>query len=1709
MAIGKPTARAGPRRRSNRKVQPDAGPEPRVATEVPVVAIGASAGGLDPIGRFLGAMPTDSGLAFVVIQHLDPTSKSLLPELLAKHTAMRVRPAENGGVLMANEVYVIPPGVYLSITSGRLRFAAAEAGRGARMPIDAFLHSLAADCGKRGIGIIMSGTGTDGAQGLTALKEAGGLTLVQDPNEAQHDGMPRYAMQAAHPDHVLSVDEMPAALLRYVTHEYIQAPQMPAATSGTEVPGQPDLAEFVGVLKASTGQDFDHYKTGTLQRRIERRMALHSAEDWSDYLAFLRESPAEALALAKDLLINVTRLFRDPDAFAYLATEVLPRVLNRHADDQPIRIWVAGCSTGEEAYSLGILVLELIAAAGRNLGLQIFATDIDDDALEAARTGIYPESIAADVSATRLEQFFIREDGHFKVVKALRDAVIFSRHNVLVDPPFSKLDLVSCRNLLIYVKPDAQRRVLSLLHFGLKDDGVLLLGSAESVSSASGLFEPVDEKHRIYRRLANRSARVGFPLAERSPSAPSRTARVTPPPSLSDLVRRTMLETYAPAAVVSNRQHAALYYFGATDRYLQIVPGEPSQDILSMAREGLRPKLREVIARAFRGRRRVAAHGVRLERAGGTVGVTIEALRLGDGHDDLVLVSFIDELPRPGDSAPRGSDEAVPTTELARLRQGLADTRKELNTTIHDLRRANETLKTKNEEAMSLNEEFLSTNEELESSKEELQSLNEELTTVNTQLRQSLEQQQQASNDLSNLLNSSAVATILLDSQLCIKLFNPRMRALFSLIDADIGRPLADLLPKFADPQLLADATAARAEGTLSEREIRAESGAWYIRSILPYRTETGDVQGAVVTFADVSRLKQAELAATAAQDYAETIVDAVREPLVVLDQEFRVVSANSAFQAAFDLMADNFRGRTLRDLGHSILADAQLLDLLARVLPQQQASDHIELDIEQANNREYRVWQANARRFHAPSAEGPMILLALDDITDERRIVRRQLQLMIDALPGAFLAIDSQRRIRFISSEVESLFGYRAEDLIGQLVDLLVPSDLRERHAALHAGFVAQPGKRPMGNGLDIHGVTKDGARIPLDIGLSPLHTADGLFIIAAVHDLRPQKQSEMQLRKSKAAADRANLAKSRFLAAASHDLRQPLQALGLMHGVLQKRVADRGAQTILTQADNVVVGMAELLDTFLDINQIDSGEIKPEIVELPVAAVLARARDEFAPLASAKDQKLRVVPSRVMIRSDRRLLARMVGNLLSNAIKYSDQGKILLGCRRRGGTLRIEVWDTGIGIPPESIDAVFDEFYRVDRNDGSKFGLGLGLYIVRRLAVLLGHAIEVRSRPGKGTMFAIVVSGFEPPAPALEVQTVETDTSRPAILLVEDDPAQVEALCGLLELEGYRVAAARRGSEALACIRGPAAVHPDAVVADYNLPGGMTGLQIIQQVRTELGAQIPALIVSGDKSATALRQFEANGQVVITKPVKTAELLAAVATLVRMTKPGWSGDTRPAQAAVSIPVAAPDAVVGIIDDEPGVRGALRMMLEAAGHTVATYASAEAFIADPDRSRLRCLVVDLKMPGMSGLELQNHLKSERVDIPLIFVTGSGDLPLAVQAMREGAADFLQKPVRSVELLASVERALAADQQTDSQRAEQEKLAARLATLSARERQVMERMLAGQPNKNIAADLGISQRTTEHHRQNVMRKMETKSLAMLIRTVGLHAKPSD
>ncbi|HYG63142.1 MAG TPA: chemotaxis protein CheB, partial [Thermoanaerobaculia bacterium] len=851
----------------------------------PIVGMGASAGGLDAFQTFFSRMPPDSGMAFVLVQHLHPRHDTLMPELLARHTSMPVQLVTDRTVAESNRIYVIPPNSTLTIDGCVLYVSRQGGGRGRRAPIDGFFRSLAEDQGDDAVGIILSGAGADGALGLKSIKEHGGMAMVQAPATASYDSMPRSAILTGAADYVLPVEDMPGALMEYLG-------KLKEARGGDGVEGfreqiEDHLDKIAALLRRKTGHDFSRYKRSTLVRRIRRRMHVLGAPSVSSYLERLREGPKEADQLFRDLLIGITHFFRDPESFDLLATRVIPRLFEGKGMDEQVRVWVPGCATGEEAYSIAILLREHLEGLEDPPRVLIFASDIDDQALETARQGWYPESIAGQVSPQRLERFFLRHGNLYQVSREVREMCLFSLHNLITDPPFSRLDLISCRNLLIYLESDLQKKVVPLYHYALRSGGYLFLGPSESVVGHPELFRIVDKRHRIFQRKETvlRSP-MSFPLVERGRSGTFRShfegARRSNPrePDVSKVLEAILLESYAPACVVVNQRSEVVYLSPRTGRYLELPAGAPSLHLVEMARDGLRLDLRTALHKAMAGGVPVVHENVPLEPgrdsgSGPRVNIVVRPLpELGD-DSGLYMVVFQEVRPapiepgaEPGGGAARDA-AGTPAGSLAetqqaavvqRLEAELRSTKDHLQATLEELESSNEELVSSNEELLSINEELQSANEELQTSKEELQSVNEELESVNAELKKKIEQLDRAHSDLQNLFRSTQIATVFVDRDLRIQKFTPAATDVFRLIGSDIGRPIADIAPRFPDGDLLVAIREVLRTLSHHEREVRvAERQAWYILRILPYRTLEDVIDGVVITFADVTELKRAQ----------------------------------------------------------------------------------------------------------------------------------------------------------------------------------------------------------------------------------------------------------------------------------------------------------------------------------------------------------------------------------------------------------------------------------------------------------------------------------------------------------------------------------------------------------------------------------------------------------------------------------------------------------------------------------------------------------------------------------------------------------------------------------------------------------------------------------------------------------------------------------
>ena len=1435
-----------------------------------VVAIGASAGGLEACRKFLDELHDGLGMAFILVQHLDPTHESLLVELLASHTSLQVSEAKQGTLIKTGHLYIIPPGTYLSVSKGKLCVSVLEVKHSARLPFDFLLKSIAEDLGQRAVCIVLSGTGNDGSLGLKAIKENGGYSIAQEPSEADYDGMSRSAIASGFVDIILPTSKMPKALADHrLGMMNKKTDEKPHQDESTSVKTENSMPAIINLLHIKTNQDFTLYKAGTLLRRTKRRMALSNimGDNFSAYLELLQTNPVELNLLAKDLLINVTNFFRDPKIFDFLATQIIPDLVRDQPLDKPLRIWIAGCSTGEEAYSLAILFREAISASKRNLKLQIFASDVDADAITVAREGSYSTAIEADISPDRLERFFTKENETYLISRELRADIVFAVLDVLADPPFSRLDMISCRNLLIYLQAEAQFKVLTAFHFALRENGILLLGSSETVGNFEPHFKFLSKPERVYRHFgASKKGKPSFSLPSSSGNLrPLAMQAIEPPVSrpvaLSEICSRALMEDYAPAAVLINRKNECLYFSGATDTYLKIPHGQANHDILIMAREGVQVKLRLAIHQAIEQNKRVILSGGRFLDKNGKHAFSICVKPIIEDDKALLLVCFINDTLAESTKTQKKTPEDLP--RIAELEHELMANRSELSEAIRNLEVMREEHKAINEESLSVNEEFQSTNEELLTSKEELQSLNEELTVINSQLQETLERQRTTSNDLQNILYSTDIATLFLDLELNIRFFTPATKKLFSIIPIDVGRPLSDFRSLANDPELVNDAHEVINTLASKECEVEANNGSWFRRKIQPYRTQEHGVEGVVITF---------------------------------------------------------------------------------------------------------------------------------NDITERRKVAN------------------------------------------------------------------------------DLECAQRD--------------------------------------------AQTANIAKTRFLSAASHDLRQPLQTLALIQGLLAKKVDVKKTKMLVDRFDDTVVAMSEMLNTLLDINKIEAGTVCAEIGSFSLREMMIRLRGEFALQASSQNLDLRLVASDLIIDTDPALLEQIIRNFLSNALKYTVKGKILFGCRRQGEYVSIQIWDQGIGIAAKDLKTIFDEYYQIDNPARQRgHGLGLGLSIVKQLAQLLGHPIEVHSRLHKGSVFTIKckISSHDKDVKTPEITTSKKHTPSALtglILIIEDNPEISGLLDILLTDEGHKTLIAPNGAAALKLLTEKKVV-PNLVLTDYNLPYGLNGVDTAIKLRAQLHRFIPTIVLTGDISSSTLRTIATENCVHLNKPVKPQELNITIQRLLLQNQTSEHPTNEPMDAKIEqlkLESHAEEPTIYIVDDDSSIRASLRAVFEEEGRVVADFESCETFLESYRQGKAACLLIDAYLPGMSGVDLLQHLKEKGDPLPAIMITGSNDVAVAVQAMKAGATDFIQKPIGTIELLASVERAFEKNSDSTKRMAWQKTAQKQVAKLTMRQREIMALILAGHPNKNIAMDLHISQRTVENHRASIMKKTGAKSLPELAR-LALTAQP--
>ncbi len=968
--------------------------EPRVNPSTPVVVgIGASAGGLDAFTQVLKHLPAKPGVALVLVQHLDPRHESILPSLLAKATSLPVREAADGVRLRADEVHVIPPDMDIAITDGHLRLMPRPPGRGPHLPLDLFLTTLAGAQGSRAIAVILSGTGSDGTLGCKAVKAAGGIAIAQEPASAKFDGMPKSAIAGGCVDLVLSPAEIAREISRLAHEPYIQEVQR-EDVSGAMPTDQGPLQRIFALLRAATRADFSGYKKTTLMRRIRRRMVLQNVETVADYARRLAGDPAEVQALHNDLLINVTSFFRDSDTFDALS-RVLPSILRARSETTPVRVWVPGCATGEEAYSIAMCLLETLSDLPRNLPVQLFATDLSEKAIEKARAGVYPENITADVSPERLSRFFVKVDGRYRVSKAVRDLIVFARHDLAQDAPFSRLDLVSCRNVLIYLEPGLQKKVLETFHYALVSSGLLVLGKAETVGASSDLFALEDKQHKVY------SKRVGAnpPFIDLSATyAEARIQEARPSQVLPKAGRRTdvkseaeriLFDRYVPASVLIDEGGRVLQFHGDTQRFLSHQPGAATLDLITMARRGFAAELRRLIKEAGADGRPQRKEGLRLAPGPRSPRISLEVIPVtGPASSDRCFIVLFEESDqrartKTAPAVPRG--EKAKDRHIAQLEGELQALRHYQHVMQEEQAASYEELQSANEEALSGNEELQSINEELETAQEELQSTNEELETLNEELQNRNSEQKLLNDDLDNFLSSTTLPMLMLGENLVVRRFTPTAATLLSLIPADVGRPLGNLRIGIEVKDLERLALEAIQTVTPAESEVQDRDGRWWRLHVRPYRTSENKVEGAVLVLLDIDVLRRGRDQERDARDLAEAILDTAREPLLILSADLRVRRANRAFLESFGLSPQETEGRAIYELGDRQWDIPVLRTMLEGVLREGRPFEDYFVEHE-FPLQGVRSMVVNARRLRQATGHDEMILVAIEDRTEALR---------------------------------------------------------------------------------------------------------------------------------------------------------------------------------------------------------------------------------------------------------------------------------------------------------------------------------------------------------------------------------------------------------------------------------------------------------------------------------------------------------------------------------------------------------------------------------------------------------------------------------------------------------------------------------------------------------------------------------------------------
>jgi len=1305
----------------------------------PIVAVGASAGGVEAFSELLRNFPQDAEIAFVLVQHLDPTHQSVLPEILGRVTKVPVVQVADGMLVEPRHVYVIPANTTMLIRDGALHLGARTITHGQHMPVDEFLLSLAEECGNRAIGVILSGMASDGTEGCRAIKAAGGITFAQSEATAKFTGMPSNAIRAGCIDFVMSPAEIAKELARISRHPYLRSVVEDEAAE-TLVHKTSDLDQILQLLRQNSGVDFTQYKKSTLQRRIGRRMVVHHFERLHEYLQFVQEHAEELDELYRDILIHVTEFFRDAQAFDALHEHVFPRLLkSRKLEANPVRIWVPGCSTGEEVYSIAIALLEYMwesrsvpQGAITTSAVQIFGTDISELALNRARSGLYPQSALAQVSSERINRFFIKLDGGYQISKSLREMCIFAKQDVTRDPPFSNLDLISCRNVLIYLGPTLQKRVIPTFHYALKPDGFLLLGSSESLGSFAEHFLLIDKKQKIYQkkgtgiRLLSYFAGPG-PITVRRFEEPAAT-RSGPAVDTQKEVERSLVQHYAPTSIVVNSQMEIVQFRGRTGAYLEPAEGHPTSSLVKMAREGLLVDLRRAIERAKKENTPVHVENVQVKSNGGTRDVNLDVIPLR-GHnvnERFYVVAFHDADSRekskpskPG-KAKLSPKQVEASRENERLKSDITSMKDQMRVLIEENESTTEEYKSANEEVLSANEELQSTNEELETAKEELQSSNEELTTLNEELQNRNTELSLANNDLTNLLGNVNIPVVMIGNDLRIRRFTPPAQKLLNLLPGDIGRRLGEIRPNIDFDQLEELARDAIDNTSLQEREVREKEGQhWHLLRVRPYKTWDSKIEGAVISLQDIHALK-----ATAEQSrtYADTLIETSRESILILGTDLRVTAANPAFYRTFGVSPASVDGQLIYELGDRQWDIPELHQLFEKQLTTGATIQDFEFqhDFPSLGPRTLLI---SARRTDLQPGQG-VIVVTIDDVTENKKHAEAisQQAALIELAHESVIVREWDGRIRSWNRGAEELYGWPTDEARGKIIHEL----LQTKFPKPLAGIKEELQRTGYWEGELVHRRRDGEERIVRSRWAIQPRAGSTPLILEINIDVTERVRSEQNLRELSTYLMRIQDDERRRIARELHD------STGQKLAALKMNI--EGMKALKSKANNL-----PLLSESIQLVDEASQEIRvlaqllhpPLLDEAGLVSAVKWLVDGFTTRAKmAVNVKASLdlgrLPDNVEI-----ALFRILQESLNNIYRHSGATKASIELKRKDETVELHITDNGNGMPDEVVSG-----------DG-KPTFGVGILGMRERMAQLGGILEIQSGKSGTSVIATVRVG------------------------------------------------------------------------------------------------------------------------------------------------------------------------------------------------------------------------------------------------------------------------------------------------------------------------------------------------------------------------------